>query len=100
MSKVRTIQNLVKGHKKRVYLYLADKETAKKFVADATAEGYTFPDGVKISERKANDFYVLNPDKTVNFINSIGRVAFQCNAQQIIRVDYQKYINGEENYYV
>lgn len=99
MSKVKSIKELVNSHQKRVYVFLSDKETEKRFIDDAETEGYTFEDGTKISEQKVNSFYALNRDKTVNFLNSIGRMAFQCNAEHIIRVDYQKYINGNEDYY-
>ncbi len=99
MSKVKTIHELVNSNKKRVYVFLADKETGKRFIADANAEGYTFEDGTKLIEREVNDLYALNRNKTVNFLNSIGRIAFQCNAEHIVRVDYKKYISGNEDYY-
>lgn len=98
-QKQRKIEDLVKVHSpKRVYVYLKDKETMQKFVADAAAEGYKFGDGVKISSRKPDMFYALNRNKTVNFINFIGRIAFQCNAEDIARIDYKKYIDGKINY--
>lgn len=98
MSKVKSISELVTNNKKRVYVFLTDKETALRFINDADAEGYVFEDGTKLSERELNNFYALNENKTVNFLNSIGRIAFQCNSDNIIRVDYKKYINGNENY--
>ncbi len=97
MSKFKTIKQLVHCNK-RVYVYLSDDETRARFIADANAEGYTFKDGVKLSERATEDFYALNQDRTVNFINSFGRVAFQCAPQNIVRVNYKKYINGVEDY--
>lgn len=98
MSKSKTIAELVDSNQKRVYVYLADEETQARFIADAEAEGYTFGDGVKLSERECEEFYAINRNKTVNFINTIGRIAFQCNANNIVRVDYKKYISGNENY--
>lgn len=95
---MRTIEQLVKENKKRVYVYLADKATRDRFIKDAEAEGYTFEDGVKISERGIDDFYAINKNHTVNFINGIGRIAFQCGAENIVRVDYKKYINGDDDY--
>lgn len=99
MSKTKSIKELVNSNEKRVYVFLSDKETAARFIADAEAEGYKFEDGVKLSEREPEDFYALNRNNTVNFINFIGRVAFQCNAEHIVRVDYKKYISGDEDYY-
>jgi len=98
MSKVKTINELVNSNKKRVYVFLADKETEKRFIAGANAEGYTFEDGAKLLKREVNNLYALNRNNTVNFINSIGRMAFQCNAEHIVRVDYKKYISGSEDY--
>lgn len=95
---MRTIEQLVKENQKRVYVYLADKKTADRFIRDAEAEGYTFGDGVKISERNIDDFYAINRNHTVNFINGIGRMAFQCGAEYIVRIDYKKYVAGEDDY--
>ena len=98
-QKHRKIEDLVRIHyPKRVYVYLEDDETIKRFVADAESEGYKFGDGVKISRRNPDMFYALNQNKTVNFINFIGRLAFCCNAENIARINYKKYINGKINY--
>lgn len=99
MSKVKNINELVNSNQKRVYVFLADKETERRFIADANAEGFTFEDGTKLSERASNSFYTLNRNQTVNFLNTIGRIAFQCNAEHIVKVDYKKYISGNEDYY-
>lgn len=99
MSKVKTISELVNIKKKRVYVFLADKEAETRFIVDANAEGYTFEDGTSLFEKETNNIYALNHNKTVNFINSIGRMAFQCNSEHIVRVDYKKYISGNEDYY-
>ena len=96
---MRTIENLVNNNKKRVYVYLSDKDTQNRFIADAENEGYTYEDGVKISEREPDDFYAVNKNKTVCFLNFVGRMAFQCNADHAIRIDYKKYINGESDYF-
>ncbi len=98
MSKTKSIKKLVNSNEKRVYVFLSDKETAARFIADAEAEGYKFADGVKLSERQPSDFYALNQNNTINFINYIGRIVFQCRAEHIIRVDYKKYISGNEDY--
>ena len=95
----KTIKQLVFKNEKRVYVYLSDKETQKRFISDAEAQGYTFMDGVKISERDGDDYYAINDNNTVNYINSIGRMAFQSGTDSIIRIDYKKYISGNSDYY-
>lgn len=99
MSKAKSIKELVSNNDKRVYVFLSDKETVARFVANAEAEGYKFEDGVNPSERQPSNFYALNRNNTINYINFIGRIAFQCNAGHIVRVDYKKYISGNEEYY-
>ena len=95
---MKTIKNLVEKTDKRVYVYLSDKQTVSDFIFDAENEGYTFCDGVKISKREPDEFYAVNKDNTVNFINSIGRMAFGAKSANILRVDYKKYRNGESDY--
>lgn len=99
MSKEKSINKLLRSSKKRVYVFLADKETEAKFIADANAEGYVFEDGTTLLERTSSNLYALNRNKTVNYLNTIGRIAFQCNSKHIVRVDYKKYIDGNEDYY-
>lgn len=94
----KTIKQLVLKNEKRVYVYLEDKETQERFISDAEAQGYTFSDGVKISERAADDFYAINDNNTVNFINCIGRIAFQSGSDRIVRIDYKKYISMNADY--
>lgn len=97
MSKEKSISKLLTNSKKRVYVFLADEETEAKFIADADAEGYTFEDGTLLSERASSNLYALNQNKTVNYLNSVGRIAFQCNSKHIVRVDYKKYVDGNED---
>lgn len=99
MSKIRTIENLVTHTSKRVYVYLSDEKTERKFIADAKAQGYTFQSGANLSAQRLSNFYAVNRNKTINHLNSIGRIAFQCNSEHIIKIDYKKYINGNEDYY-
>ena len=95
---MRTIKNLVENTEKRVYVFLVDTETQERFAADAEREGITLGDGTKISDRPISDFYAINADGTVNFINTVGRIAFQSGAENIVRIDYKKYCNGDEDF--
>lgn len=95
---MRTISSLIEENEKRVYVYLSDEKTNDTFMRDAEREGICFADGVNLKEREHDDIYALNKDKTANFIGYIGRIAFQCNADCIVRIDYKKYINGNSDY--
>ena len=88
----------------RVYVYLANAEAGIRFLQQAEAEGYTYPDGVKPTERGYSDIMAINHDRTINFVGTNGRTAFQSGAkavgsEQLIRVDFGKYAAGVDDYY-
>lgn len=103
MKTKETIENLLK-QKYRVYMYLKDTETAKKFLLDAELEGYTFGDGVKPTCRQTDDIFAINEDMTINFVGYNGhltfRIAKRIGDENLLKVDYSRYINGKDNYYV
>lgn len=106
---MRTIKELVNKDipnykkKEKVYVYLANEEIGKKFMQQAEDEGFLFGDGAKPTSRCYAEVMAVNDDITINFVNSIGRMAFSSGTSSIgdktlIRVDFEKYIAGEENY--
>ena len=88
----------------RIYVKCDDAETKKKFVANATEEGFAYGDGVPINEREPDDIMAINEDKTINFVGTNGHMAFAANAKvnglSLVRVDYKKYVSGAENYLI
>jgi len=80
--------------KGRVYIYLEDDETCRRFIDEAEREGFTFCDGAAPSSREHSTFYALNPDLTINFIGFSGRIAYACadkiGNQKLIKYDYKK----------
>ena len=99
---MRTTTNLL-SFDGRVYVYLASEALAMRFLKDAEAEGFTFKDGVKPTERGTADIYALNPDLTVSYVNFVGHVAFGCGdsigGEKLIRIDYGRYVSGRDAYY-
>ncbi|MGM9972684.1 MAG: hypothetical protein ACI33K_01395 [Clostridiaceae bacterium] len=96
----RTLENLLEPNCK-IYLYLADEETSANFIKNADKEGFTFGDGVKASKRKPDAIMALNNDKTINYLGFVGHLAFhnpEASTTYLVRVDYKKYLSGEENY--
>ena len=77
---------------KRVYVYLKDEETARRFLRDAETEGFTFGDGVKPTERQWSDLYAIHPDGTLNYVGAIGHIEYGSGADSVIRVDYRNLI--------
>lgn len=102
---MRTIKNLVNHNNgKRVYVYLANAELGNKFMEQAEAEGFTFEDGAKPTSRSYAEIMAVNENETINFVGANGRIAFgsgvkKVGDKELIRVDYEKYINGDGNYF-
>ena len=62
MSKIKSLLSTYSG---RIYVYLADGETGKRFLHDAEDEGFTFADGVKPTEREPDGIFAVNDDMTI-----------------------------------
>lgn len=90
----KTLKELVRSTNKRVYVHLADEETAQAFVKNAEKEGFRALGNKRISEMPPDDFYALNKNLTVNYINFIGRVAYQCGAENVLRVEYKDFLKN------
>lgn len=87
-----SIQNLLQL-KGRVYVYLATEEIKEEFLRDAIAEGFTHGDGIPLTERPLSNIMAVNPNHTLNYVGSIGHMAFgsgakTVNNQQLIRVEF------------
>lgn len=74
----------------RVYVYLKNKEVAQRFLSDAEAEGFTFGDGVRPTERHWSNLYAIHPDGTLNYIGTIGRIEYGSGADSVVRIDYSQ----------
>lgn len=88
----KTLKELVQSTDNRVYVHLSDQETTEAFIKNAENEGFKFCGGKRISEMPLDDFYALNKNLTVNYINFIGRVAYQCGAENVLRVEYKDFL--------
>ena len=60
----------------KVYVHLPTPELGRAFAEQAEAEGFTFTDGTKPTERPGETFLCLNPDHTLGFIGLFGRQAY------------------------
>ena len=84
---MKTIKELASTGE-RVYVHLKDEETARRFLRDAEAEGFTFGDGVKPTERHWSDLYAIHSNGTLNYVGTIGRIEYRSGADSVVRVDY------------
>ncbi len=85
----------------RVYIYLPNAEIGNKFMRCAENEGFVFADGTKPTERCYANVIAVNNNRTINYVGFTGRIAFGSGAktvcgEQLIRVDFEKYINRRE----
>ena len=99
---MRTIRNLSKLNG-RVYIYLANAEIGHRFMQQAESEGFTFKDGEKPTERGYEEIVAINHDGTLNFVGTNGRIAYgsganQVGGEQLIRIDFEKYLSGDNDY--
>ena len=87
-----------------VYVYLRGKNVINLFLKNAEAEGFTYGDGVKPTERQGDDIMALKRDWTICFVGMAGRLAFRSfdmhSDVKIFRVDYGKYLSGAKSYLI
>lgn len=99
----RTITNLSKL-KGRVYVYLANADIGKSFMSHAKAEGFKLGKADPTTKEPA-EIMAVNLNKTINYVGSIGSAAFHSNldtigGEPLIRVDYGKFVSGEDEYMI
>ena len=87
----------------RVYVYLADEMTGRRFLEAAQAEGFTFPDAALPTQRHYAEIMAVNADSTLHYVGAVGRMAFGSGAKRmgerpLLRVDFQRYATGEWEY--
>lgn len=96
---MRTIRELI-DQEKHVYIFLRTEELQNQFMRDAEREGITYGDGTKSTERKVDDKMALQADGTICFLGFAGRMSYHYNKESVIRVDYEKYIAGDDDYII
>lgn len=100
---MRNVTELSKSNGK-VYVYLRNEVIIRKFLKDAENEGFNFGDGEKPTARPGNNLYVVNRDWTISHVGWAGHMTFQSakriGGQELFRVDYEKYLLGEEEYLI
>ncbi len=96
---MRTIRKLINKDKK-VYILLRTKAMEYRFMSDADREGITFGDGVRATERAVDEVMALRADGTICFLGWAGRMCYHNSKSGVLRIDYEKYINGDQDYIV
>ena len=57
-------------------------------------------DGVAATERPVEDIMALKENGTICFLGWAGRMCYHYAQNQAIKIDYEKYIDGKDNYII
>ena len=101
MENKRTISALRDILEGKVWVYLKDERTCRRFYEDAEAEGFRFGDR-KPTDSCIDDIIAVNKDKTIAHVGFVGHMAFHAPSAVdggCFRIDYAKYIAGEQEFY-
>ena len=97
---MRTITELIKNNE-RVYVKLPNKAIQYRFFSDAEREGFTFADGDKPTSDQCYHLIAVHRDKTLAYVSGwASNVYYNINKKNLITVDYEKYIDEEDDYIV
>lgn len=96
---MRTISELIRKEVK-VYILLNSKAIQYRFMSDAEFEGITYGDGTQATDRQVDDIMALQPEGSICFLGWAGRMCYHNSKGRVLRVDYEKYISGEDDYIV
>ena len=83
---------------RHTYVYCRGRNVAKRFLADAEAEGFTFGDGMMPTAKKYDDIYALNDDLTISYTGWAGHMLLKQGKGNVVKIDYGKYIAGAADY--
>lgn len=93
MSRIKFLLSTYTG---KIYVYLANEDVGKQFLLDAENEGFTFCDGIKPTARTPANIMAVNRDNTINYIGTVGRIAFQAankiGNDPLVKIDYRDVI--------
>jgi len=95
---MRTIKQFISKTNK-VYFYMKDPDTCRKFYRDAEAEGITFGD-VPPTQKATDDIIALLPSGKICYVGWAGRMCYHSCHEGVIKIDYNKYATGENNYFI
>lgn len=96
---MRQLKELLKI-KDRAWIYCENEELQKQFLAQAEEEGFLALDGECPTKLSLHPLYGIHEDMTMGYLSiMIWHLSFPENgADPYFRVDYKKYISGEEDY--
>jgi len=95
---MRTLQSLIKKNMK-VWFYCGTKDLQKKLLEQAEEEGFVTMRGEDPTFLSLQRLYGINSERTIGYIsNFIWYLSFQTGSSDILHIDYDRYISGENDY--
>ena len=100
-NRTRTITILFDILQQDVWFYFKNPETCRRFLEDAEAEGFMFGH-IKPTESSTSDIVAVHKNKQMSHLGYTGHMRFYqaISVDDLIRVDYAKYITGEDDLYI
>ncbi len=95
---MRTIKQFISKTDK-VYFYFKDTSICKLFYENAEKEGISFGDKKPI-EKETTDLIALLPTNQICYVGWAGRMCYHNCKKGVIRIDYAKYLTGENGYLI
>ena len=95
---MRTIKQFI-GQANHIYFKMSNREVCKQFYEQAAKEGLLFG-GINPTYKETTDLVALLSNGEICYVGWAGRMCYHNRKQNILRVDYEKYILGEEDYLV
>ena len=95
---MRTIKRFINQNYK-VYFFMKNEEICRRFYQNAEAEGITFG-GDKPTEKEPTDIIALLPEGEICYVGWAGHMCYYNCKEGVIRIDYEKYANGDQEYLI
>ena len=97
----RTIQDLRNEFEGHVYLKFNTQNEYDEFLRAAEAEGFKFGDHMPTENiGKPWDIISVLDDKKLEFCGAVSHMAYASGAENVHRLDYNKYVTGDETYII
>ena len=94
---IAALQDILQG---KVWVYLKDEETCRRFYEDAQAEGFRFGT-IPPTKSQPDDIIALHNCRQLSHTGFAGHMAFYQKVQDLEfhRINYARYVSGEEDFY-
>ncbi len=96
---MRTITNLINPGI-HVYVHFNTNNLCRQFLQQAEWEGFTIGENGKPTDIELTSVLAIQPGKRLCHLGWASHMAYHSKAKNVIRVDYEKYINGEKRYFL